>query len=374
VFDSVKASWGAQRLAAPDRRKPTPVAFPLAKIDRLPISIPGCVFLRIPLREALLAILFFSYSHKDEALRDQLETHLSMLQRQGFIEAWHDRRILAGAPLDDIIDAQLERAEIVLLLVSSDFLASDYCYAREMQRALERHRQGTCVVVPVILRPCDWHDAPFAGLMALPTDGKPVTQWANIDEAFLSIVKGIKERVKPRDSAVLKAGTQRTAAPATPVAAGPAPARSSNLRITQKFTDRDRDGFRHEAFEFLFNLFTGSIEELKARHGDIEGETRRIDANVFTATLYREGTAVATCTIFMGGALSGGIAYANKITNSRSGFNESMSVEDDEQTLFLKPLGMNMGGNRAESNKLSMQGAGEYYWSMFIEPLQRGLR
>ena len=97
-----------------------------------------------------MAILFFSYSHKDEALRDQLETHLSMLQRQGFIEAWHDRRIPVGAPLDDIIDAQLEGADIVLLLVSSDFLGSDYCYAREMQRALERHRQGICVVVPVI--------------------------------------------------------------------------------------------------------------------------------------------------------------------------------------------------------------------------------
>jgi hypothetical protein len=321
-----------------------------------------------------LAILFFSYSHKDEALRDQLETHLSMLQRQGFIEAWHDRRIPVGAPLDDIIDAQLEGADIVLLLVSSDFLGSDYCYAREMQRALERHRQGTCVVVPVILRPCDWHDAPFAGLMALPTDGKPVTQWANIDEAFLSIVKGIKGRVKPRDGAVLKARSQRTAAPATPVAAGAAPARSSNLRITRKFTDRDRDTFGHEAFEFVFNFFTGSIEELKARHGDIEGETRRIDANAFTATLYREGTAVATCTIFMGGTLSGGIAYTSKITNSRSGFNESMSVEDDEQALFLKPLGMNMGGSRAENNKLSMQGAAEYYWSMFIEALQRGLR
>ena len=101
-----------------------------------------------------------------------------MLKRQGIIEAWHDRRILAGAQLDDAISAELERADIVLLLISSDFLASEYCYAREMTRALERHREGVCVVIPVILRPCDWTDAPFAGLMALPTDGKPVTQWA----------------------------------------------------------------------------------------------------------------------------------------------------------------------------------------------------
>jgi hypothetical protein len=295
-----------------------------------------------------------------------------MLKRQGFIEAFHDRRILAGAPLDDAISAELERADIVLLLVSSDFLSSEYCYAKEMTRAMERHREGTCVVVPVILRPCDWSDAPFAKLMALPTDGKPVTQWANIDDAFLSITKGIKERVRSRSGPKREAVSAKPAAPKS-AAASPKP-RSSNLRITQEFTDRDRDRFRHETFEFVFNFFTGSIEELIARHNGIEGETRRIDANCFTASLYRDGKTVAECTIFMGMGFAGDIAYSGKITTSRSSFNESMSINDDGQALYLKALGMASMGSRSENDKLSQQGAGEYFWAMFIEPLQRGLR
>src|SRR3981081_1929616 len=104
-----------------------------------------------------MATLFFSYSHRDEALRDQLEKHLTMLKRQGFIETWHDRRITAGEPIDQAISSNLETAEIVLLLVSPDFLASDYCYEREMSRAIERHNHGSSTVIPVILRACDWH-------------------------------------------------------------------------------------------------------------------------------------------------------------------------------------------------------------------------
>src|SRR5437762_917707 len=101
-----------------------------------------------------MAILFFSYSHKDEGLRDQLEIHLAMLKRQGFIETWHDRRISAGEILDHAVSENLESADIILLLVSPDFLASDYCYDREMMRAMERHEAGLSAVIPVILRPC----------------------------------------------------------------------------------------------------------------------------------------------------------------------------------------------------------------------------
>jgi TIR domain len=88
-----------------------------------------------------MATLFFSYSHRDEALRDQLETHLAMLKRQGFITTWHDRRIAAGENFGETISANLERADIVLLLVTPDFIASDYCYEKEMMRTLERHKE-----------------------------------------------------------------------------------------------------------------------------------------------------------------------------------------------------------------------------------------
>jgi hypothetical protein len=119
-----------------------------------------------------MASIFFSYSHKDETLRDELEKHLAMLRREGAITAWHDRRIAAGENFGNAIDEALESAGIILLLVSSDFLSSDYCYSVEMKRALERHERGEATVIPIILRPCDWHSAPFGKLLALPTDGK----------------------------------------------------------------------------------------------------------------------------------------------------------------------------------------------------------
>jgi len=134
-----------------------------------------------------MASVFFSYSHADEELRDQLEKHLTMLRRQGLISAWHDRRIKAGDAIDTRISAELEQASIILLLVSSDFLASEYCYDVEMMRAMERHATGEARVIPIILRPCDWHDAPFGKLLAAPTDGKAVTKWSNRDEAWLDM-------------------------------------------------------------------------------------------------------------------------------------------------------------------------------------------
>ena len=139
-----------------------------------------------------MASVFFSYSHSDEPLRDRLEIHLAMLKRQGVIDVWHDRRLPPGDNIDLGISAQLEAADLILLLVSPDFLASPYCYGVEMSRAIERHSLGEARVLPVILRPCDWHTAPFGKLLATPKDGKPITKHADLDEAFLEITNAIK--------------------------------------------------------------------------------------------------------------------------------------------------------------------------------------
>lgn len=140
--------------------------------------------------------LFYSYSHRDERLRDALETHLSLLRRQGAISEWHDRRIGAGQELDPAIREHLERARVILLLISQHFLSSDYCWGEEMTRALEKHDAGEARVIPVILRPCDWKDPRLSRLLALPTDAKPVTTWRNRDQAWLDVVRGIKGAVE----------------------------------------------------------------------------------------------------------------------------------------------------------------------------------
>jgi len=108
--------------------------------------------------------VFFSYSHRDEKLRDKLAPHLSMLQREGVISAWHDRKIGAGTEWAKAIDDNLNAAGIILLLISADFLGSDYCYDLEMKRAMERHEAGEARVIPIILKPVDWSSAPFSKL------------------------------------------------------------------------------------------------------------------------------------------------------------------------------------------------------------------
>lgn len=323
-----------------------------------------------------MATVFFSYSHKDEALRDQLETQLAMLKRQGVIETWHDRRIIAGQEFDKTIDGNINAADIILLLVSPDFLASDYCYEREMRRAMERHEAEEAIVIPIILRACDWQGAPFGKLQAVPTDARPVTQLPDRDQAFLEVaraIRGAAARLNSASIAPVREVRQSAPAEARSRTTEPLSIRSSNLRVAKRFAERDKDAFQQETFEYISKFFENSLGELSARNDGIEGSFRRIDANRFTAVVYREGKAAARCTVFMGGGLySGGIAYSNSDTGGSNSFNECLSVQADDQTLFLRSMGMaSFMTGRREDEKLSMEGAAELYWGLFIEPLQR---
>src|SRR5690625_7722823 len=117
--------------------------------------------------------IFMSYSHKDESLRDELETHLSLLKRQGLISTWHDRKILAGDEIGSEIDENLESSDIILLLVSPYFLASDYCYDIELKRAMERHHCREARVITIIIEHFDTHSTLFDKLMFLHKDVTP---------------------------------------------------------------------------------------------------------------------------------------------------------------------------------------------------------
>jgi hypothetical protein len=136
--------------------------------------------------------IFFSYVHEDEALRDKLAKHLQVLQREGIIKVWHDRKITAGEDRKNKIDSHLQSADIILLLISADFLNSDYHYDIELKRALERHERQEARVIPVILRAVDWQGSPFGKLSPLPENGRAITSWGNEDEAFTDVVKGLR--------------------------------------------------------------------------------------------------------------------------------------------------------------------------------------
>jgi TIR domain len=140
--------------------------------------------------------LFYSYSHKDEDLRRKLETHLAALRRSGLIAEWHDRKLEPGDAWKDEIDRHLMSADIMLLLVSADFIDSDYCWGEEMTKALARDAREEARVIPVILRYCRWQSTPLSRLQAVPKDAKPIKSWLDEDEAFDDVVAAIERAVE----------------------------------------------------------------------------------------------------------------------------------------------------------------------------------
>lgn len=138
---------------------------------------------------------FLSYSHKDEVFRRELITALATLERTGLIACWHDRRIIPGEEWEPRISEKLLSAGLILLLISSDFIASDFCYKVELEQAMDRHARDEARVIPILLRPADWKGTSFARLQVLPSDAVPVTDWRSRDAAYLDIVQGIRRAI-----------------------------------------------------------------------------------------------------------------------------------------------------------------------------------
>jgi hypothetical protein len=134
-----------------------------------------------------------SYAHEDSELQKQLNKHLEVLRKENIIDTWDDGQIVPGSVWNEDIARQLAIADLILLLVSSDFLNSTYCYKKEMTSAIERHKTGTARVIPIILKSCAWELAPFAKLQGLPKGMKPVTEWPQErrDAVWIEVAKGI---------------------------------------------------------------------------------------------------------------------------------------------------------------------------------------
>lgn len=188
--------------------------------------------------------LFYSYAREDEVFRQALDKHLSALKRTGVIAPWHDRRITPGGDWAHEIDRHLEDAHLILLLVSADFLDSDYCWGVEMERALEIHRAGSARVIPVMVRPVDIEGVPFANLQALPREAKPITEWRNPDSAWADVARGIRAaaqdvrgRIHARTSKVVPAAPKQaedlsgTVSPSRPSPSEPV--RQTPARVTK---------------------------------------------------------------------------------------------------------------------------------------------
>ncbi|MCY1281025.1 TIR domain protein [compost metagenome] len=325
--------------------------------------------------------LVFSYAHADEALRNELEKHLSPLKRMGRISTWHDRRIVPGEEFAGQIDQHFAQADIILLLISSDFINSDYCYQIEMTNALQRHEIGEAVVIPVILRPCAWHQLPFGKLLAATVDGKPIVQFPSYDEGFVQVVEAVSRALDklattqiPAPQPTRQPGRTRAVDATFSIGSSSAP-RSSNLAIPKNFTDLDRDRAGREGFDYLTRFFENSLTELKKRNEGLEIDFYCRDADAFACTVYQHGHKVCHCGIWRNarGAGLGDICYSQSGISQNS-CNESMSIADNEQLIGFRPLmgGHMMGGQR--DRLLTNEGMAEHFWEMFINPLKQHIR
>lgn len=322
---------------------------------------------------------FISYTHADNALKEQLVRHLAPLRRERLIDLWHDGMLRPGEHLDPAVQAALAASDVVILLISADFIASEYCYEQEMLRAFARQRQGTVRVIPIILKPCQWKGVPIGDgetlseFVALPKDGKAVISWSDTDTAFDNAVGAIRD--------MLKAGTDFSSVTPNPsagtsIAARPAttPVRSSDLLgITAKPTDLDRDRFLRNGFASIAMLFEQRLAELNASDPRVDTDFERIDSRSFAASVYLDGKRVGQVSIWHGGDMWRNalcLSY-DTATSTRNSMNDWLPVEDT-------PDGLAFGARNAMSGRtdgpLDADGAASYFWGNILEQVRSRIR
>lgn len=290
----------------------------------------------------------------------------------GKITTWHDRCIIPGQEFENQIDLYFSQADIILLLISSDFIASDYCYQVEMTNALERHNRGEAVVIPVILRECDWHQLPFGRIMAATIDGKPITKFASHDDGYFQVAGAVSRAIANLEAKKTHQATQIS----SPVSANPtfqaietvfAP-RSSNLSLPKRFTDLDKDRACRDGFEYVARYFEGSLAELKKRHAGLEVDFHKRDADAFTCAIYMGGSKVGQCAIWRNSGRNmgmGDIGYSQDGTIGNT-YNESLTIDNNGQILGFRPLMGVFGAGSSREALLTNEGMAEHLWDMFL--------
>jgi hypothetical protein len=308
-----------------------------------------------------MAKAFISYSHRDEKALERLHIHLATLRREGKITAWYDREILAGDDVDDKISSNLLDSEIFLALVSPDFLASNYCYEREMAKALERHADGTLRVVPVILEPCDWKSTPLGKLKAVPKDGKPISTWTNENIAYLDVVTELR-RLSSEQEQPLQRDQKENAGESS------GKREAKRYRIKKEFDSIDRDDFRQKTFVVIQDFFRHSVDELNEIGESIRGRFERINDLAFSCTVLNKGVrnreAHITVHADSDRAFGGDISYSFSRRASANTANGFIRVDASDYELYLKLDNFSVGRTR-DNERLSAEQAADALWREF---------
>lgn len=195
---------------------------------------------------------FISYSHRDSEMLELLHKHLSQLRRDNIINTWTDHEIQAGQSFNQVISSALNDSDIFLALLSPDYIASNYCYEKEFEKAMEMQSQGNIIIIPVILEPCDWVNTPFKDFKALPKDGKAISLWENKNTALLDVVQNIRKLIASSDSTYLSG---------TDIKPSPIPA-SRNYRVQKDFDSIQKIEFAETSFHEIKEFLKRFLEEV----------------------------------------------------------------------------------------------------------------
>ena len=306
------------------------------------------------------ASIFISYSHVDERTLDRLHKHLAMLQRDGLISAWYDRAILPGADLNADISQELDAGDIFVALVSPDYLASNYCYEKEFERALARHERGEMRIVPVIVEPCDWLSSPLQKFMALPKDGKPISEWTNANTAYLDVVTGLR-RLAISPPSVTVGGASSI----------PPGEKARRVRLKRDFDVIEKAEFADKAFAVMREYFKSAAAELSSASEDLRTRFEEMNATAFTCTLVnraRRGNQDAHITVRnnKGRHAFGDVSYVFEAHADSNATHGAIRAENDEYDIYLTVDHM-FGGRGGDTAKMSPERAAEWLWNQFVE-------
>lgn len=298
--------------------------------------------------------LFISYSHADAGLLDRLHKHLAPLQREGSLAGWYDRDIRAGTRLDDEIRNELSQADVFVACVSPDYLASNYCYERELAGALQREEKRELAIVPIIFEASDWLSTPLAKFKAVPTDGKPISAFTNQNVAFLEVVSEL------RRLAITPPANGSDTRPSN------FPANQANLsryRVKREFDALAKRDFVEAAFNEVYKFFEASANEI-ASIPDIDVRLSPLSQDHFSCTVMNRGISRGFETIHVRrGGNWGAIDILYGENNANNTSNGGFGVKADDYQLFLTP---SMFRFSHQDERISTRDAAQMLWDELL--------
>lgn len=321
---------------------------------------------------------FVAYSKADAAAVERLIIHLRGLQHEGVIATWHDRQLIPGQEWDAGIRMELAGADIVILCVSADFLATEYIQRVEIPAALRRHQDGEAVVIPVIFGKCDWQGHPISRLQSIPAKGRTVRDYIrqdNLDEVWAEVTASVRHAVEGSPNeldssrAVATAAVQpRSAAPRR----GAEPVVFSNLRPA---TDLERDDFTRSTFAGILDYFSASLKRLEAANPNCETRLRHVAEDAFEASAYVGGRHLAHCGVFIQSEFGRHIGYCDDGVGDRRRTNENLSLEGERRQelkwrAWMSAMRTELG---TDTDAMDVDGTATYLWSIFESQLLRAL-